>query len=172
MYHGEVNVAQEELNSFLAVAEELKVKGLTQNQSNANEANQTRSKSPTRIKPRMSEIPAAPPKRPKPPPQTTSFSSANQQNQRFSQIDDDDIQELPTVKTEPREYPAPTPPVPLDQPTPSTETDMNHQQLVHQDQYTDETGLVDFEDYGQYGDSSYDENQYSQQMTADGGKGE
>ena len=33
MYHGEVNVAQEELNSFLAVAEELRVKGLTQNQS-------------------------------------------------------------------------------------------------------------------------------------------
>ena len=31
MYHGEVNVAQEELNSFLAVAEDLKVKGLTQN---------------------------------------------------------------------------------------------------------------------------------------------
>ena len=33
MYHGEVNVAQEELNSFLAVAEDLKVKGLTQNVS-------------------------------------------------------------------------------------------------------------------------------------------
>ena len=31
MYHGEVNVAQEELNSFLAVAEDLKVKELTQN---------------------------------------------------------------------------------------------------------------------------------------------
>ena len=30
MYHGEVNVAQEDLNSFLAVAEDLKVKGLTQ----------------------------------------------------------------------------------------------------------------------------------------------
>ena len=30
MYMGEVNVAQEELNSFLAVAEELRVKGLTQ----------------------------------------------------------------------------------------------------------------------------------------------
>jgi len=27
MYHGEVNVAQDDLNSFLAVAEELKVKG-------------------------------------------------------------------------------------------------------------------------------------------------
>merc|ERR1712212_1215020 len=32
MYHGEVNVAQEELISFLAVAEDLRVKGLTQNQ--------------------------------------------------------------------------------------------------------------------------------------------
>ena len=29
-FKGEVNVAQEDLNSFLAVAEELKVKGLTQ----------------------------------------------------------------------------------------------------------------------------------------------
>ena len=29
MYHGEVNVAQEELNVFLAVAEDLKIKGLT-----------------------------------------------------------------------------------------------------------------------------------------------
>ena len=33
MYHGEVNVAQEELNSFLTVAEDLQVKGLTQNHS-------------------------------------------------------------------------------------------------------------------------------------------
>jgi len=33
MYHGEVNVAQEELNSFLSVAEDLQVKGLTQDSS-------------------------------------------------------------------------------------------------------------------------------------------
>jgi len=33
MYHGEVNIAQEELNSFLATAEDLQVKGLTQNNS-------------------------------------------------------------------------------------------------------------------------------------------
>jgi len=33
MYHGEVNVAQEELNSFLAVAEDLQVKGLSQNEN-------------------------------------------------------------------------------------------------------------------------------------------
>ena len=42
MYHGEVNVAQEELNSFLAVAEDLKVKGLTQNVSDTSpKANQS-----------------------------------------------------------------------------------------------------------------------------------
>ena len=31
MYHGEVNIAQDELISFLTVAEDLKVKGLKQN---------------------------------------------------------------------------------------------------------------------------------------------
>lgn len=36
MYHGEVNVTQDDLNGFLAVAEELKVKGLTQNDQNSN----------------------------------------------------------------------------------------------------------------------------------------
>ena len=33
MYHGEVNVAQADLNSFLSAAEELQVKGLTRDQS-------------------------------------------------------------------------------------------------------------------------------------------
>ena len=36
MYHGEVNVAQDELNSFLSVAEDLQVKGLSQNQPKPN----------------------------------------------------------------------------------------------------------------------------------------
>lgn len=36
MYHGEVNVAQDELNTFLEVAEDLKVKGLTQNNLSEN----------------------------------------------------------------------------------------------------------------------------------------
>merc|ERR1712002_703437 len=46
MYHGEVNVAQEELNSFLAVAEELSVKGLTQNQPGNSKPPQPVSKPP------------------------------------------------------------------------------------------------------------------------------
>merc|ERR1719264_1742628 len=33
MYQGEVSVAQKDLNTFLSVAEELKVKGLTQNET-------------------------------------------------------------------------------------------------------------------------------------------
>ena len=39
MYTGEANVAQEELNSFLAVAEELKIKGLTEGRSNKKQGN-------------------------------------------------------------------------------------------------------------------------------------
>ena len=39
MYNGEANVAQEELNSFLAVAEELKIKGLTEGRSNKKQGN-------------------------------------------------------------------------------------------------------------------------------------
>merc|ERR1712183_151734 len=71
MYMGEVNVAQEELNSFLAVAEDLRVKGLTQN--NSSEATPVRSQpkqdtvkhsSRAREPPERDQIP--PPKRPRP----------------------------------------------------------------------------------------------------------
>ena len=39
MYHGEVNISQDELNSFLLVAEDIKMKGLTQNLEMAQKAN-------------------------------------------------------------------------------------------------------------------------------------
>ena len=39
MYHGEANIAQEDLNNFLAVAEDLRVKGLTQGNSDASSSN-------------------------------------------------------------------------------------------------------------------------------------
>ena len=41
MYYGEVNIAQENLNSFLSVAEELQVKGLTQSSTTSSNSNQT-----------------------------------------------------------------------------------------------------------------------------------
>jgi len=40
MYHGVVNVAQDDLSSFLAVADELKVKGLSENNSNIPKPNE------------------------------------------------------------------------------------------------------------------------------------
>ena len=62
MYFGEVSIAQDELNSFLGVAEELKVKGLTQNNSN-NAASNTKSETNRhssarpRLKPSRPEAP-------------------------------------------------------------------------------------------------------------------
>jgi len=43
MYHGEANIAQDDLNNFLSVAEELKVKGLTQG-NNSNSSNSSKPK--------------------------------------------------------------------------------------------------------------------------------
>lgn len=97
MYMGEVNVAQEELNSFLAVAEELRVKGLTQNSSEASK------------KPRepAARDPAPPPKRPRPPqPAAVPVPVASRQTtfQEHSQEDELEIQEVTMpVKAEPRE---------------------------------------------------------------------
>merc|ERR1719318_2348709 len=97
MYHGEVNVAQEELNSFLAVAEELRVKGLTQNNQQSSIPSKPKQsysvpKSPPPQKTRPPDREPLPqPKRPKPAP-TQSYAA-----------DDDEIQEVVPVKSEPHE---------------------------------------------------------------------
>merc|ERR1712025_359236 len=61
MYHGEVNVAQEQLNSFLSVAEDLQVKGLTQNKddtpSHTNHQDDTRNSIPRPPRPNKSSLP-------------------------------------------------------------------------------------------------------------------
>jgi len=76
IYYGEVNIAQDDLNSFLAVAEDLKIKGLTQGE--------TQSKPETR--------PSKDQKRRVPPPQALSSS-----------LHTEDIQEVTPlpVKSEP-----------------------------------------------------------------------
>eukprot|EP00092_Neocalanus_flemingeri_P013041 GFUD01014053.1.p1 GENE.GFUD01014053.1~~GFUD01014053.1.p1 ORF type:complete len:339 (+),score=79.24 GFUD01014053.1:46-1017(+) len=96
MYHGEVNVAQEELNSFLAVAEELKIKGLTQNNSKESH--------PKKDKPPLPKI------RPTSPKYTNSTTHTKPANLNQA---DDEIQEIVPVKSEPREQPlTPVTPVP------------------------------------------------------------
>ena len=82
-HYREVNVAQEELNGFLSIAEELKVKGLTQ--GNDTGGSNKRPRSPAPSKPSSS----VPVKRPRPPDPAQPVQV------------DDDIQEVIPVKTEP-----------------------------------------------------------------------
>jgi len=115
MYHGEVNVAQEDLNSFLSVAEDLRVKGLTQSQAEQN--NIQRGEKPVGAsKMGQSHHPPhqsgskdniVPLKRPRPSVSSTPVD-------RFSSgpnIEEDEVQEVVPVKTEPRDHP-PNPPPP------------------------------------------------------------
>ena len=135
MYHGEVNVAQEELNSFLAVAEELKVKGLTQGPttgppppSPTPQSNQGR-KSSSFVEPSSRE-PTVPPKRPRP--------SLPQQPPPSSRVEADvEVQEVeqPIVKSEPVAH---------------------HYQVPEQSVATYQEGEAGYgeEDYGAYEDES------------------
>jgi len=98
MYHGEVNVAQEELNSFLSVAEDLQVKGLTQNNSGT-----AKSKA-------ASEPITAPPPQKSRPPRVEEDHPHPLPSYQHQEIDHDDIQEvLPVVKTEPEHHQQPPP---------------------------------------------------------------
>jgi len=99
MYHGEVNVAQEELNSFLAVAEDLKVKGLTQNNSDANSVPKSDASNPRLRDPPERLDPAPPPKRSRPPQPPPPVRIASEMPSYHNQ--DDDIQEVVPVKSEP-----------------------------------------------------------------------
>ena len=87
MYQGEVNVAQEELNSFLSVAEELRVKGLTQGNNSTSDNKPKSEQKPAPSRPVPTELPPAPaPKRPRPAPvQSSSYQTP-------AVVDDDDIQ--------------------------------------------------------------------------------
>ena len=156
MYHGEVNVAQEELNSFLAVAEELRVKGLTQNNQGGSSSSSSKKDSfstaprPQAAAPRLPD-PVPPPKKPRP----TAAAAPS-----YSGHDDDDIQEvIPTVKTEPLQAAAVAP-------EPYQQQEQGGQlQQVDDGMGYDEEG---YEDYGAYGaDGGYE----GTLVDADGNKG-
>jgi len=150
MYHGEVNVAQDELNSFLAVAEDLKVKGLTQsNSSSDGNSSYSKPKSETtnnsvpvpRPRPHRQEEPSTVSKRPHPAPPPQAQPTRSYQ-------EDDDIQEvMPIVKQEPFPEPAP-PPQPL-----VTQQPQEMYQPTHSSAYQDNT-VAQLEE--SYGDDGYD----------------
>jgi len=100
MYHGEVNVAQEELNSFLSIAEELKVKGLTQN--NGSENSQSPSPKPPREQKREPPEPKTPQqKRPRPPQQAPQPSFHQSMSDPMPEAELRDVEEIAMVKSEP-----------------------------------------------------------------------
>jgi len=144
MYHGEVNVAQEELNSFLAVAEDLKVKGLTQNNGASDDTQSQKSFEPQKSKPLIrnkidnpidSKIPSIKP-RPAPPPLPRRSPTSYQQ--------DDDIQEVVPVKTEPDSHPVEQP-VPTFHPEPHVQNSFPAHHGVVAD-----PNMEYGEDYGDY----------------------
>jgi len=138
MYHGEVNIAQENLNTFLAVAEDLQVKGLTQNNS---ENLPNNPKVPTVNTERTQNIPS--PKRLKP-------SAPIQAKPTL--LTEDDIEEVVPIKSEPM----------------SSQGNDNHQQLQPEASFSSggrgemvaETGDYenDYEDYGYEPEAVYNDN--------------
>jgi len=166
MYMGEVNVAQEELNSFLAVAEDLRVKGLTQNNSSSEAKPKSEppkiSRPPPPREPQERD-PVPPPKRPRPAPQVVA------PQQSYHQEEDDDIQEVVPVKSEPRD-PVPMPSTPMTTAMAPVDNSISHYQteqvvthtptMVQQPQNTvalDDSYADESYDYGQYGDAGYDD---------------
>eukprot|EP00092_Neocalanus_flemingeri_P038273 GFUD01041658.1.p1 GENE.GFUD01041658.1~~GFUD01041658.1.p1 ORF type:complete len:325 (+),score=77.95 GFUD01041658.1:232-1206(+) len=149
MYHGEVNVAQEELNTFLAVAEDLKVKGLTQNSSDSKPfGTRGENNKPTPRKSSEPTDPTPPPKRsrPAPPPSRPVVPTYTQP--------DDDIQEVVPVKSEP----ATLPPEP-DNRAAQAEQEQPYTAVSHLGQGEQGGGVVEYgEEFGEYeqADWSYD----------------
>ena len=153
MYMGEVNVAQEELNSFLSVAEDLRVKGLTQSNSSSEKKSLPKPEEPTKhiIRPRdppERDHIAPPPKRPRP----TAPSPHQSAPLQSFRSEDDDIQEVVPVKSEPRD-PVPMPVAPVEQPQVYHHT---QEQSMVEEQH--EQGTVALDD--SYADESYDYGQY------------
>ena len=164
MYMGEVNVAQEELNSFLAVAEDLRVKGLTQNNASDSSSSKPKQDQPKNILPRPRETPDREPVPPPPPKRPRPITTPAQTFSNYSQ--DDDIQEVVPVKSEPRD-PAPVP-------VHTSQVDNSHsvsQYEVVQQQHAAPSGLdqqntVSLDE--SYGDESYDYGQYDDGTYDDG----
>ena len=134
MYHGEVNVAQEDLNNFLAVAEDLRVKGLTQNQASGSGGGSSSSSSRQNVK--------SQPEPYKPKPEVKRSVIPSRPSASAVVQDDDDIQEVVPVKTEPA-------PSQIDYQDPNHSQNQQLQQFEGDMQY--EEG---YEDYGQYDDSA------------------
>jgi len=101
MYQGEVNVKQEHLNTFLAVAEKLRVRGLCQNDSGSNSSSSNSKQFSSHSE------------KPKARPSDTSFSSEPSHKRprtgaQVQESQDDDIEEVPVAPVVKQETADPT----------------------------------------------------------------
>merc|ERR1712025_400133 len=107
MYQGEVNVAQEDLNSFLAIAEDLKVKGLTQNKSERGPSKETilHNQNSSLLDQTERQVLTAPQLQPKRGKAAAAPEVRNRTNFLATYEPDDDVQEVVPIKTEPSNLP-------------------------------------------------------------------
>jgi len=157
MYHGEVNVAQEELNTFLRIAEDLKVKGLTA--TNPGKSNPAKPKeipagedgSTQQIKTKMFQPPPSPPKPP------------------ASEASDDDIQEVQVhpVKLEPIMNNPSMSNMAISNPFAAGASGQSTSMVESSSIFADDFG--EFENYDD-GTDGYDHSILPEQMNSDGNK--
>jgi len=168
MYQGEVNVAQEELNDFLGVAEDLRVKGLTQGKQNGEKSAKSEPPSHQERSSKDSHIDTGPPPKrkrpspapaPRPPPPSAPRVG---DSYRHPEGEGDDIQEvMPTVKTEPMAMAITQSVVPDDDPI----QDSSGQEMALQGHYDESYDGFQYEDGG---DQTYDESQMMDASMGDG----
>jgi len=171
MYQGEVNVAQEELNSFLAVAEDLKVKGLTQHNEKPH-----RHKEPGKDTQPSKTFPRCPDREP---PATPEYNRPEPLHKQTA--NDDDIQEVVPIKSEPRDIPERNPTTTTSHNLTTHAYNQTHLVSLSEQENTlthyQEEEEVYEEEYGQY-EQHYGEhadqgiNLGQSQANVEGGKGE
>jgi len=148
MYHGEVNIAQDELNSFLSVAEELQVKGLTQNNAPANSKPENQKSS------QLESIPTPKRARPRPLPASPHPSQPVYHQSQPDEVHD--VTPLPVVKIEPQPAPYTSTPAavtPVGYGEEQSISDNMGTEVVSMQETYEEAG---YDDYGGYEGQGYE----------------